>query len=178
MKTKEILKTVVWSASVLALTGCLHIDLGIGRPTNRSRPVDKIIIVPDPDTDPGTIAEIDAAMKLSFDDSKTAALKAIALRKNLSPAAQVHLVNSSMQGLSFADSRLEVMKTLAANPAFCVPAKQTMLAQIDRLDFEGYKRDLLAAINQAAITNPPPAQTEKERDQPVPKEPAAKLEQH
>ena len=62
--------------------------------------------------------------------------------------------------------RFSVMKALVENPAFSAPAKEALLRQIHRLDFENYKRDILAAINKVATE---PASPEMKRAEPVAK---------
>ena len=56
--------------------------------------------------DAATIAEIDAAARLSFDDPKKESLGRVAQRTTLAPAVQVHLVNVLYRSLAFDDSKV------------------------------------------------------------------------
>lgn len=134
----------------LSLSGC-QIDIRLGDSRN-PKPADTIVVVP---ADKATIAEIDAVMKLDFDHSRTAALRAIAKRQNLSDQAQVHLVNRTMKGIAFDNMKLEILQSLVANPAFSNAAEQALLNQLDALTFENFKTEMLRAINKRKTSHQP-----------------------
>src|SRR5262245_1336390 len=85
--------------------------------------------------DAAVLAEIDAAGKLDFEDSRVNALKQVAGRSGLTPANQVHLVNVTLRKLSFDQGRVDVLLTLIQNPAFSPAAKEAIFRQMERLDF-------------------------------------------
>src|SRR5258708_7660991 len=62
--------------------------------------------------DPATIAEIDAAAQLSFENNKMAHFSQLAGRANLSPEAQAHLVEMVFKHLSFENNQLQVLLKL------------------------------------------------------------------
>ena len=65
-----------------------------------------------------TIAEIDAAAGLTFDDGKRKAFVGIASRPYVSGQAQVYLVKKAMRSLTFDDSKEAVLLALVHNPYF------------------------------------------------------------
>ena len=116
------------------------------------------VIVPEPEEPPAalhpgsaeasTFAEIDAAGKLGFDSSRTAALKTIASRSNLSEMAQVHLVDTVFRRVGFESSRMIVLQTLIENEAFTNSAKQRLLANLSRLAFESDRVAVLRMLDK------------------------------
>lgn len=134
----------------LSLSGC-QIDIRLGD-SRKPKPADTIVVVP---ADKATIAEIDAVMKLDFDNSRTAALKAIAKRQHLSDRAQIHLVNRTMKGIAFDNLKLEILQTLVANPHFCEGAKEALLTRLDELTFENFKTEMLRSINKLETSRKP-----------------------
>lgn len=99
-------------------------------------------------SDQATIAEIDAAAQLSFENNKMAQFSQLAGRANLSPEAQVHLVDVVFKQLSFENNQLQVLLKLIGNPAFSPAAKATILKDLNRISFENNKQALLDAIGR------------------------------
>jgi hypothetical protein len=136
--------------SVLALfcftfSGCIGVSIGNRASAPRSAPAP----LPEGATsDSATLAEIDAAQALSMDSNRTGALLQIAARPNLSPTAQVHLVNTSYRSLSSDTSRLKVLREIIANPAFCDPARQAIVTQLEFISMETNRRAVLDEINR------------------------------
>lgn len=95
-----------------------------------------------------TIAEIDAVSKLSFDSDRQQGYKRIAERTELSPDAQIYLVEAVFEKLSFDNAKEEVLLTLIENPSFCRAAEQAILEGLDRLAFENSKKKILKAIGE------------------------------
>lgn len=96
----------------------------------------------------GTIEEIDAVGKLSFEPSRRDAYERIARRPALSDAAQEHLVNAVFGNLSFEPSKRDVLMALISNPCFSPAGRQAILTQLDRLSFEPTKTEILEAISR------------------------------
>ncbi len=96
----------------------------------------------------GTIAEINAAAQLSFDNDKAARLKSIAKRKHLKPCEQVHLVNITLKNVSFSNSQTAILLTLIKNPNLSLKAKDSILNQINRISFSNSQRAILDAIDK------------------------------
>ncbi len=95
----------------------------------------------------GTVAEIDAVGKLSFDSERKKGYERIAERQGLSPEAQVYLVGVVLRKLSFDNAKEQVLLTLIENPGFCSAAERKILESIDRLAFPSSKRKVLKAIS-------------------------------
>lgn len=130
------------------LTGCLVVDIGRKSPPPPVAPAPQVVIVPATPADSATFAEIDAAARLSFDTAKVDSLSKIAARQNLSPAAQVHLVDAVFHNLSFENSKVSLLQLLVQNPAFCNAAKHSIVARLQQFSFDSNKSVLLAAIDQ------------------------------
>lgn len=94
------------------------------------------------------MAEIDAVTKLSHEASRVNTLRGVAARTSLTPPAQVHLVNTTLHVLEFEASRLQVLSTLIQNPAFGPAAREAILRQLDRLEFEASRSRLLDEIQK------------------------------
>ncbi|MFO1500278.1 MAG: hypothetical protein U1G07_18140 [Verrucomicrobiota bacterium] len=142
---KNILSALLL-ASLIPLTGCINLSFG-----SRKAPEGPAIVVPSVPLAPGdsaTIAEIDAASKLTFDSAKKEALSQLAERHALSPAAQVHLVNVTYRRVTFDEAKVDILRTLIANPSFSDPARQAIVAQLHRLSFESNKQAILRHLNQ------------------------------
>lgn len=89
-----------------------------------------------------------AAGNLSFDAGKTAALRNVASRGSLTPAGQVHLVNTALTRLSFDAGKVDVLTTLIRNPAFPPAAKEAVFRQIERLQFDASRVRVMSAIQE------------------------------
>ena len=96
----------------------------------------------------GTIEEINAVGKLSFEPSRSDAFKRIAKRPGLSDAAQEHLVSAVFDNLSFEPFKRDVLMALISNPCFSPAGRQAILTQLDRLSFEPFKTEILEAISR------------------------------
>ncbi len=94
------------------------------------------------------IAEIDAASKRSFDDDRTDALERIARRHGLPCRAQVYLVDTALNKLSFENSKRSVLITLIDNRSFCRAAKARILDRIEDLGFQHDQVAVLDAIDR------------------------------
>lgn len=94
-----------------------------------------------------TITAIDAVATMSFDSDKRRAYTAIARRKHLCDAPQVHLVGAVFKHLSFENSREAVLMTLINNPEFSPAGEQAVLRNIDKLSFDSTRSRIIKAIN-------------------------------
>ena len=99
-------------------------------------------------SDNATLAEIDAAAQLNFEQNKLALFNQIAARSNLSPGAQVHLAEAAFKHLNFEGNQLQVLLKLIGNPAFSSAAKEAILKDLSKLNFENNKQSVLDAINR------------------------------
>ncbi len=142
------------AAGVLSLlVSCVGISVGSGN-TKRppAPPPGSVVVVASEPTDAATIAEINAAAGLSFDNARADALTAIAQRPGLTPAAQVQLANTTYQKLSFDNQRVQVLLALISNPAFAPLTKQTIMAQLNKLSFDKDRQTILQAVNEREKT--------------------------
>jgi hypothetical protein len=132
-------------------TGCV-VSIGGGEGTKTRHEVPKppppVVVMPANTEDAATLAEIDAAAKLSFDSGKVSVLKNVAARPSLSPSAQVHLVNSTLRNLSFDAGKVEVLKVLIENPGFSPAAKEAIFRQTERLSFDSSRSAVIESIQQ------------------------------
>ncbi len=129
-----------------ALAGC--VDLNIA---SRRSPNSPVVVWAPPvlDTaDAATIAEIDAAARLSFDSAQLPSLKQIAERDRLSPAVQVHLVNVGYRCLNFEKSKVALLRVMIANRSFCDATRHAIVTQLGSLSFDSNKQAILREINQ------------------------------
>ncbi len=99
-------------------------------------------------SDQATVAEIDAAARLSFENNRASLLEQIAARPNLSPAAQVRLVEAICRHLSFENTKMGLLQKLIANPSFSPAAKQAILSRLNNLSFENNRQVILEAMMQ------------------------------
>lgn len=126
-------------ALALGLSGCSIVIEGGGGSG---------IPYPGPGDDSATIAEIDAAAGLTFDDGKRKAFVGIASRPHLLGQAQVYLVKKAMRSLTFDDSKEAVLVALVKNPYFVAEGKQAVLEHLNSLTFDSGKEKVLQAINR------------------------------
>jgi len=139
---KKIVLSLAVGMLAVGLTGCIVVGV------QRKASSDDVITTPVATTESVAFAEIDAAAKLDFDNARANALNAIAARPSLSTAAQVHLIDRVLKRLDFENSKVLVLHTLIQNASFSNPAKQTILANIDKIAFNNNRVDMLAWINQ------------------------------
>lgn len=136
--------------ATVPLAGCINLSFGSRRP-----PPPPAIVAPAPPLsgdEVATMAEIDAAAKLSFDSARKDSLIQVAQRAGLSPTVQVHLVNVGYRCLSFDTSKMDVLRTLIANPAFSDAARQAIVTQLNHLQFDSHKQSILRQLDQRVKT--------------------------
>ena len=141
---------ITTTSSLLALAstflvGCVGISIGNRNANDAPRPA--VVIVASEPGDQATLAEINAAAGLSFENSRTDALRTIAQRPSLTPACQVQLANQAFKKLDMDSDKVAVLVTLISNPAFSPPAKQTIMAQLSRLSFDINRQTILKAVD-------------------------------
>lgn len=146
---KTMIRLVAALGMAVLLSGCV-VSIGGG---TRSRdevpkPPPPPVVVPSNTDDAAVMAEIDAATKLSFEAGKLSALKNVASRSGITPPVQVHLVNVGLRTFGFEASKVDLLMTLIANPALAPVARESILRQIDRLDFEASRNQVIQAIQQ------------------------------
>jgi hypothetical protein len=143
---KNIIRCSALILESVWLAGCINIST---HPRARDQVIvkERVVVVPDAQEDSATIAEIDAASKLKFDSTRVGAMSAIAQRSDLTPAAQVHLVEAALRCLDFENSKVNILQTLIDNRAFCRAAKESILVQLDKLSFENNRKAIFEAIN-------------------------------
>jgi hypothetical protein len=131
------------------MTGCVVRIGGTrdeGQSTRDERSKPPLIVVPAAAEDGPVLAEIDAAAKLSFDSGRVEALRNVASRPTLSPAAQAHLVNTAMRSLQFEASKVSVLGALIENPAFSPTASETIFRQLDHLQFDSSRTAIMRRV--------------------------------
>ena len=131
------------SVSLLMLTGCV-VAIGTGRETPPPPPA----VVMTDSADAATLAEIDAAARLSFDSARAEALSRIATRDGLPCALQIHLVNVVFRRLSFESNKMEVLSKIIARPDFEDRTRHTIVAQLNQLSFDSNRQSILQQINE------------------------------
>jgi hypothetical protein len=104
--------------------------------------------------DAATIAEINAAAKLSMDNDKTHALGQIAERATLAVPVQVHLVNTTYRCLSFDNNRTHVLGKIIARSDFCDATRHAIVSQLGKLSFDNNRQYILQQINDRLKTAP------------------------
>jgi hypothetical protein len=136
-------------------SGCINLSFGGGKTRTPPAPPAQII-APAPVLSPpeaAMIAEIDAAARLHFENSRQEALGNVAQRAGLAPVAQVHLVNVTYRCLTFESAKLAVLRKLIANPGLSDAARHAILSQLDNLTFEASKQNILRELNQRSVTS-------------------------
>jgi hypothetical protein len=126
----------VLTFAVLCLAGC-NVVVGPGQGPSQPWPEDET-----------TLAEIDAAADLMFDDAKSKAFSDIAARPYLSAAAQVRLVEKAMDSLMFDSGKQQVMLALIKNSWFVREGKTAVLEHLDEFMFDSAKQTILQALNR------------------------------
>jgi hypothetical protein len=144
MKTKLFFGAGIAAAALAS--GCVGIS--IGNREGKAPSNAPVVIVATEPGDQAAIAEVNAAAGLSMDNARRDALLGIAQRTNLAPPVQVHLANTAFKKLDFDNNKVAVLEALIRNPAFCPPAKQTIMTQLNRLGFDRDRQALLNAVNQ------------------------------
>lgn len=135
---------------MLALTSTVFVGcvIAVGNKNAKDTPQPAVVVVASEPGDPATLAEINAAAGLNFENARTDALRVIAQRPNLTPACQVQLANQVFKKLDFDNDKVTVLVTLVHNPAFSPPAKQTIMAQLNKLGFDKDRQAVLQAVNE------------------------------
>jgi hypothetical protein len=100
-----------------------------------------------------TIVRIDAVDKLKFEQDKRLRYKKIAQNQGISPDAQVYLVKTVFNKLTFENAKEEVLLALIRNPVFCDSAEKAVLDRLDKLAFESSKMKILKAISERETSN-------------------------
>lgn len=131
----------------LLLSGCV-VAIGSGRHENPPPPSPVPTVVVTDSADAATIAEIDAARQLNFDNARAQALGQIAERKVLSVPVQVHLINVTYRSLAFENNKVPILSKLIARPDFCDATRQAIVSQLNRLSFDNNRQKLLSEINE------------------------------
>lgn len=144
MKTLRFALSLMLAAVVSS--GCIGVSIG-NKNTKDTRTPPAVVVVASEPGDQATLAEINAAAGLNFENARTDALRTIAQRPNLSPPCQVQLANQTLKRLDFDHDKVAVLVTLVHNPAFSAPAKQTIMAQLSKLSFDKDRQTILQAVN-------------------------------
>ncbi len=134
---KKSLFVVGLFLSAVCLTGCNGIVSGKAGGAPRDK----------------TITKIDAIDKLKFDRDKRQGYKKIAGRAGISPDAQVYLVKTVFDKLTFENAKEEVLLALIKNPGFCSSGEKAVLESLDKLAFESSKQKILKALSERKMPN-------------------------
>ena len=150
-------------ARVLNLSGLLLIGLGLsgcvvaigGKHENSppSPPPPAPAVVVTDSADAATMAEIDAARQLNFDNARTDALARIAERNVLGVPVQVYLINVTYRSLDFENSKVHVLGKMIARPDFCDATRHAIVSQLNKLSFDSNRQALLQQINERLKTS-------------------------
>lgn len=99
------------------------------------------------------MAEIDAAGQLDFESARLETLSNITKRPNLTPAVQVHLVNTTYRTVSFDSNKVDILRKIIARPDFSDATRQAIVSQLKKLSFDSNRQDLLNRINVRLAQN-------------------------
>jgi len=153
---KRLFLLLMLAAAFTSFTGCINLSFGKHSPPPPPPPEPAVVMpAPSPLTpaDAATVAEIDAAARLNLDSARKESLSHVAQRAGLSPTVQVHLINVAYRALSFDSSKVELLRTLIANPAFSDAARQAIVTQLDHLGFDSHKQEILRQLNQRVTSS-------------------------
>lgn len=103
-----------------------------------------------------TIDEINAAMRLGFDNMRYEQLKKIAGRHGLTPAEQEYVACNALHRLQFDNMKVEVLKVLIDNPDFSYRAKGKILRHLNAIAFDNMRLEVMQAM-EGKGDQPPPA---------------------
>jgi len=131
------------------LTGCV-VSIGTG---NEMRSDPPTIVVTD-SADAATIAEIDAAKRLSMESDRTHALRQIAERPSLTVPVQVHLINVTYRSLRLDSNRTQVLGKIIARADFCYATRYTIVSQLQKLSSDSVRQSVLSQLNDRLKANP------------------------
>lgn len=135
-------------ASIGLTAGCV-VSIGGKHETPPPAPAPTMPPGPPPTAaETATIAEIDAATRLSFDNQRLEALSRIARRPDLGTAPLTHLVHAAYRSLSFDNQKVELLKLIVANPGFNDATRHAIVSQLQRLSFDNQRQEILAAIDR------------------------------
>ena len=138
---KTLILTLTLAGLLAGTTGCV---VAIGASKSESQPPPQVLT----SSEAATIAEIDAASKLSFDAAKLTALIQITRLSDLSPAVQLRLVEAAYKRLSFADSKVALLREIIISPNFCDATRQAIVTQLQMLPFDANKQEVLNELNR------------------------------
>lgn len=145
---KSYIAHLTCGAVALVATGCV-VSVGSHRP-HQPPPAPTPVVVPTPPSNPAeaaTLAEIDAAARLSFDSSRLDSLSAIARRPDLPAAAQVHLVHVAYRCLSFEHSKVSLLSQIIGNPSFSDYTRHAIVAQLGGLSHDSSRQSILKQLD-------------------------------
>lgn len=147
MKTNfgRVLNLIGLLLTSVVLSGCV-VAIGGRHETPPPSPVPTVVVTDSADA--ATIAEIDAARQLNFDNARTHALAQIAQRPALSTPVQVHLINVTYRCLDFENNKFHVLTKMVARPDFNDATRQAIVAQLNRLGYDHSRQALLQQINE------------------------------
>lgn len=135
----------------LGLTGCV-VAIGSG---SHSSPAPQPTIVVTDSAEAATVAEIDAASRLNFDNARAHALTQIAERGALPVPVQVHLINVAYRCLDFENNKVFVLDKMIARPDFCDATRQAIVSQLNKLGLDHNRQFILQRINERLKNSTP-----------------------
>ena len=144
---KIMTTSLVLAVASTFLAGCVGVSIG-NKSSKDAPPGPAMVVVVSEPGDQATLAEINAAAGLNFENARADALRTIAQRPSLTPPCQVQLANQTFKKLDFDNDKVGVLVALIHNPAFSPPAKQTIMAQLSKLGFDKDRQTVLQAVNE------------------------------
>jgi hypothetical protein len=151
--SKQTLQLIGSLGISLALTGCVVAIGGTRHSPPPAPPAPPAVVITD-SADAATIAEIDAAAKLSFDNHRTHALTQILERSALATPVQVHLINVAYRCLDFDNNKTQVLSRMIARPDFNDATRHAIVSQLRKLDFENNRQHILQQISDRLKQSP------------------------
>jgi len=137
----------------LGLSGCV-VAIG-GKHESSPPPAPAPAVVVTDSADAATIAEIDAARQLNFDNARAEALVQIAERSALAVPVQVHLINVTYRHLDFENNKVLVLTKMIARPDFCDATRHAVVSQLNKLSFDTNRQLILQQVNERLKSNTP-----------------------
>jgi hypothetical protein len=102
-----------------------------------------------------TIDEVNAAMRLGFDNMRVDQLKKIAARRGLTPAEQEYVACNALHRLGFDNMKVDVLKVLIDNPDFSYRAKGKILRHLNAIAFDNMRLEVMQAMEGKGDQPPP-----------------------
>lgn len=103
---------------------------------------------PAPEPEDMTIKEIAAVSTLSSENRRREFYTTFAGRTDLSPRAQVYLINTIFKRISSENARTAILKVLIANPSFTTDSEKAILDRLRYISSENSRAEILRRLSE------------------------------